>query len=85
VLYSLLSEELIDNNYDGLRRPNGNGVAGQPTAEVINMCHPLTDEICRDFDLHLIPTKRRRIINGEPTRYTYQGRCVECHTKTMYV
>jgi hypothetical protein len=63
----------------------GNGVAGQPTAEVINMRHPRTNEIRRGVDLHLIPTKCRCIINGKPTRYTYQGHCVKCWKKAMNV
>jgi hypothetical protein len=68
-------------------RHNGNGgpANNNPQEAIINMRHPPTGEVRHGIDLHLTPTKRRHMPNGRETRYTYQGRCVECHKKTMYV
>jgi hypothetical protein len=82
--YAHLAAELIDNNYDGVstRRRARADELEEPRQLLL---HPRTGELRRGIDLHLTPTKRRRVIRGNRTNYTFQGRCYLCKQKTMLV
>ena len=79
-LYSLLSEELIDNTYDdqGLaarrQRLPGNtspSTLAQGTGLPRGGVHS-----------HITPTKKKRKVQGQDTTYLAQGRCTQCKKKT---
>ena len=82
--YGHLAAELIDNVYDGIRRRNAAGEASG-SGEVMNVRNPRTGEIRRGLDIHLTPTKRRRITDGVLTKHAYQGRCSVCGKKSMLI
>jgi hypothetical protein len=77
-----LAAELIDNNYNGIKRRSR---GGESTSEAA-IRDPNTGEIRRGLGIHLAKTKRRRILNGKTTNHLYQGRCNECKTmKSAYI
>jgi hypothetical protein len=84
--YILLSEELIDNNYDrtgGRSRRQEDGGIGSNSSPTITHA---TGAPRSGIYAHLTPTKRRKKkSNGELTRYSYQGRCKVCGRKTIYI
>lgn len=84
--YSMLAEELIDNNYDhrgqGTRRPRSspNGTSYQEA------CIRTVESGCARAGVftHLTPVKRLKNAKGEKTSFRYQGRCKECQNKTTW-
>jgi hypothetical protein len=64
-----LAAEIIDSNYDGVKR---RCMSGKNTSESA-IRDPNTGEIHRRLGIHLAKTKRRRILNGKTT-----NRCNEC-------
>ena len=79
--YTLLAEELIDNSYDteGLaarRRRSIHGPGGSPTfAEGTGVPRG-------GVYSHITPTKKKRKVKGEVSKYLRQGRCTQCSKKT---
>ena len=71
--YEDLAERLIDNSYDGLGRRNRVGGTASPARA------PTNDHSIGVYE-HLTPTKRKkRTREGFATKYTMQGRCMECN------
>jgi hypothetical protein len=82
--YAHLAAELIDNQYDGVRRRRN--ATGESPELFCNIRNPRTGEILMGLDIHLTPTKRQRKCNGDLTTHRYPGRCIECKTfKTIQV
>lgn len=83
--YGHLAAELIDNKYDGVQRRVIAAGEGTESGELVDVRNPRTGEIRRGLDIHLTPTKRKRITNGVETKHAYQGRCNVCQKKTMLI
>jgi hypothetical protein len=77
--YTLLSEELIDNTYDleGQRpRRTAQDSTASPTL------HKATGVPRGGVHSHITPTKKKRMVKGEVSKYLHQGRCTQCSMKT---
>ena len=73
--YEDLAEQLIDNAYDGLGRRHRASDGGTPSP-----ARAPTNDHSSGVDAHLTPTKRKkRTRDGLETKYTMQGRCMECN------
>ena len=71
--YEDLAEQLIDNSYNGLGRRNRDSATPSPARVP-------TNDHSSGVDAHLTPTKRKkRTRDGIETKYTMQGRCMECN------
>ena len=83
LFYTYLSEELIDNTYNGVgsarRREFGEG--GSPGLATSAM----TGAPRSGVSAHLTPTKKRRLtLAGKLTNHLKQGRCRMCSKKSQY-
>jgi hypothetical protein len=84
--YGDLAAELIDNNYDGGRIEQQNHAQRSTNNEAppVQVVNPRTGEIRQGVDLHLTPTKHKRMDHGVATKLRYQGCCVRCGAKTTW-
>ena len=75
--YSMLSEELIDNNYDF--KGQTVGLRHSPTWDYQDAClRTINGQPRSGVMTHLTPSKRLKNSKGEKTTFRYQGRCKEC-------
>jgi hypothetical protein len=82
-LYSMLSEELIDNNYDFEGQTVG--LMRSPPSNYQDACSRTIKGRPRSGDMiHLTPSKHLTKKSKGEQIFRYQGRCKECQKKTTW-
>ena len=76
--YARLADEMIDNNLDqGYGTRNTSNSNASPTSTIVEPIGNLSSGV----GIHLTPTKKRRKMKGEITKFLQQDWCKECNQK----